>query len=145
MGLIDSVQVQVNGSQDILSALATYTTNVLKPNVSEGTNTLSQLNFDSRNVKYVIKWDYDLLGGTIEIPENCLIEFDGGSISNGTLIGNDTYMIIHQDSSDVLKNINLEGTFKYTTYRGPNLVVTTEAEYDSLDSYDENTIYFVKE
>lgn len=145
MGLVDNVQVQVNGGQDILSALATYTTNVLKPNVSEGTNTLSQLNFNSRNTKYVIKWDYDLLGGTIQIPDNCLIEFDGGSISNGTLIGNDTYVILHQDVSDVLKNVITEGTFKYTVYRGPNLVVTTESEYEALDSYDENTIYFVKE
>ena len=145
MGLIDSVQVQVNGSQDILSALTTYTTNVLKPNVSEGTNTLSQLNFDSRNVKYVIKWDYDLLGGTIEFPENCLIEFDGGSISNGTLIGNDTYIILHQDESDVLKNVILEGNFKYSKYKGPNLVIMTESEYETLDSYDNNTIYFLKE
>lgn len=34
--------------------------------------------------------DYYKLGGEITIPENCVLEFEGGSISGGTLVGNGT-------------------------------------------------------
>lgn len=37
------------------------------------------------NCIYVIKWDYDLGGETVTIPENCILDFQGGSIANGTL------------------------------------------------------------
>jgi hypothetical protein len=62
------------------------------------------------NVKYVIKWNFDLNGETINIPENCLIEFDGGSVSNGTLVGNNTTLICAQSIDDVIKT-SLEGTW----------------------------------
>lgn len=42
--------------------------------------------------KYVIRWDFDLNGKTILVPENCILEFDGGTLSNGTIIGQDTYI-----------------------------------------------------
>ena len=35
------------------------------------------------NTKYVIKYDY-MLGSDITVPENCILEFDGGSIENST-------------------------------------------------------------
>lgn len=120
-----AVQLHSSWCNELMSALATYTTRVLKPNISQGTNTLSQLDFDSRNTKYVIKWDYDLLDGTITIPNNCLIEFDGGSISNGILIGNNTIIITCQKDEDILKNVNLEGTFKING-RSPDLTLSYE-------------------
>jgi len=39
------------------------------------------------NYKYIIKWDFDLGGQTIKVPKNCILEFDGGSLKNGTIIG----------------------------------------------------------
>lgn len=46
------------------------------------------------NSKYVIKWNFDLNNNTITIPENCILEFDGGSLNNGTIIlNNDTQII----------------------------------------------------
>ena len=65
------------------------------------------------NTKYIIKYDFGLGGEEVTIPENCILEFDGGSFSNGKLFGDDTYLIMHQDVEDVLKNVRLEGTFKY--------------------------------
>ena len=37
---------------------------------------------------YVIQFDYDLNGATIRIPDNSVLKFDGGSLSNGTIVGN---------------------------------------------------------
>ena len=62
-----------------------YRTKVLKPNVTENEENIINQHFI----------------------------FDGGSFSNGKLFGDDTYLIMHQDVEDVLKNVRLEGTFKY--------------------------------
>lgn len=95
----------------------TYITKVLKPNVREDKeNVINQSFITEPNTKYVIKWDYNLLGQTIIMPEKCILEFDGGSFSNGKLFGDNTYLIIYQDIEDVLKNITLDGTFKYPKY-----------------------------
>lgn len=111
MGLIDNCNVQVNGSQDILSTLTTYKTVVQKPNIRNNRNTLTQIMMSEKNTKYVIKWNFVLDGNTITVPENCIIEFDGGSISNGTLVGQDTILIYSLPLEDVVNNVNLEGTF----------------------------------
>ena len=42
------------------------------------------------NTKYIIKYDFDLDDDFV-LPDNCILEFDGGSISsNHTLTGNNT-------------------------------------------------------
>ena len=45
------------------------------------------------NTIYEIRYDFDLGGETLEVPANCVIEFKGGSFSNGTLKGNNTGII----------------------------------------------------
>ena len=35
---------------------------------------------------YVIRWDFDLKGETVIIPENCVLKFVGGSLCNGTIV-----------------------------------------------------------
>ena len=59
---------------------------VLRKNIVEGINTLTQAMINKSNTIYVIQYDFTL-GEDITIPENCIFKFDGGSISNGTLEG----------------------------------------------------------
>ena len=42
------------------------------------------------NTIYEIRYDFDLNGEEITIPESCILDFQGGSLSNGTIIGNNT-------------------------------------------------------
>ena len=58
------------------------------------------------------------------LPEKSLIQFDGGSISNGTLVGKDTIVISYQDNEDIFKNVDLKGTFVFTKFG--NLTLTEE-------------------
>lgn len=112
MGLIDKVNVEVNGSGDLLSTLSTYTTKILKPNIVDGKNILTQAMISSKNTKYVIKYDYELVED-ITIPEGCLIEFDGGSISGENIITcQNTIFIFVQGEDSVLIDVTLDGTFK---------------------------------
>lgn len=90
MELIDKVNVEVNGSGDLLSTLSTYTTKILKPNIVDGKNILTQAMISSKNTKYVIKYDYEL-EEDITVPEGCVLEFDGGSIDGAyTVTGTNT-------------------------------------------------------
>lgn len=49
-------------------------------------NFLYQDMINKENTIYEIKYDFDLNGQTITIPNNCILKYNGGSIKNGTVI-----------------------------------------------------------
>ena len=53
-----------------------------------GKNLMSQIS--EPNTIYEVRYDFDLNGGTFEIPADCVLDFKGGSFNNGTLVGNNT-------------------------------------------------------
>ena len=77
------VNVKVTALTTNPNVPVTYKTIILKKNLVNGFNTLTQEMMASANIKYVIKYNYTL-GENITIPENCILEFDGGSITNST-------------------------------------------------------------
>ena len=69
---------------------------VLEKNMVKGINLLTQGMLSQDNTIYIIRYDFDLnhnLAGEVTVPENCCLQFDGGSISNGTIIGQDTEIL----------------------------------------------------
>lgn len=70
-----------------------------------------QLNQD--NTIYVIKYDFDLKSSKLTIPSNCVLEFEGGSFNNGTIIANNT-AIKAEPISIFNLSITLEGTWNVT-------------------------------
>lgn len=83
---------------------------VLRKHYVNGVNTLTQHMINKPNTIYVIQYDYCLADQTIEIPENCVLQFDGGSLSNGTIIGATTY-ILAKLQQIFNKNIILDGVW----------------------------------
>ena len=65
----------------------------LRKNIVGDKNVLTQAMINKTNTIYVIQYDYDLKGETITIPENSVLNFIGGAIGNGTIIGNKTKVI----------------------------------------------------
>lgn len=59
----------------------------LRKNIVGDKNVLTQAMINKANTIYVIQYDYDLKEASINIPENCVLQFDGGSLSNGTIHG----------------------------------------------------------
>lgn len=45
-----------------------------------------------QNAIYEIRYEYDLNGATFNVPANCTLLFNGGKLTNGTIVGNDTLM-----------------------------------------------------
>jgi hypothetical protein len=58
---------------------------ILRRNIVDGKNVLTQEMVNKENTIYEIKYDFDLNGKSISIPENCSLKFEGGSFKNGTL------------------------------------------------------------
>lgn len=65
---------------------STYTSKTLKAGIPFASQVTEP------NTKYIIKYDFGLEGETVEMPEDCIFEFDGGKIKNGTITGNNTYI-----------------------------------------------------
>lgn len=55
-------------------------------------NIITQKDFDKQSTKYIIKYDFDLNGKTINIPEDCTLVFNGGKLKNGIIKLNKTFI-----------------------------------------------------
>ena len=63
---------------------------ILRNNIVNGVNTLTQSMINQANTIYIIQYDF-ALGEDITVPAGCVLEFDGGSISGvHTLTGTNT-------------------------------------------------------
>lgn len=73
------------------------------------------------NTIYEVRYDYDLNGETITIPERCVLKFEGGKFNNGIIIGNNTIIYNLFNGTAIT-----DGTFAYKDYLPDNEDVTTE-------------------
>ena len=63
-----------------------------------------------QNTIYEIRYDFDLNGAEITIPEGCVLDFQGGSFSNGTIKGANTFIVSNQNNK-IFKNIQFNGSY----------------------------------
>ena len=112
-----NVNVAVGGPKN--DHQTTYKTIVLKENIP----------FDSQvgttNTKYVIKWDFDLGGSTVTIPQDCILEFDGGNLSHGALVGQDTLVVNDYNRENIFNDVARSGSWKYKTNTIEELSINT--------------------
>ena len=111
------VNVKVTALTTNPNVPVTYKTVILKKNLVNGVNTLTQEMMSTTNTKYIIKYNY-MLGENITIPENCILEFDGGSIVNSTensysLIGIAT-KVVNLYNYTIFSNITPTGITTFT-------------------------------
>lgn len=123
----------------------------LRKNVVGDKNVLTQDMINQPSTIYHIQYDYDLDGRTVVVPNNCILLFEGGSLSNGTIVGNDTII-----SAQLIKifneDISLDGTWKIngiypewygaTSYKkdiinnSTGAITLKESLIDSNDAFD---------
>lgn len=113
---------------------------VVNPNtgITHSTNLLTQDMLSKENTIYIIQYDYSLNYQTITIPEGCVLQFEGGSISTGTLSGNNT--IITAEPYNIFKTIGFAGTFniekvipEWFGAKGDNSTINTKPFQDAID------------
>lgn len=66
--------------------------------------------FVKPNKEYVIKNDIDLGGKKVIIGKGCTLVFKGGSLSNGTIVGNNTK--INDTHNNIFRNCRIGGVWK---------------------------------
>ena len=101
----------------------------IKYNVSENhglinKNVILNTDFNKENTVYIIRYDFDLGGKEIELPEGCVLKFEGGSLSNGILSCNKNTTnevdknakIIAENSDYIFKNMEFLGRFDCIVY-----------------------------
>lgn len=76
----------------------------LRQNFVNGKNVLTQDMINEPNTIYEIRYAFDLNGATINVPEGCVLKFNGGSLSNGTI--NTTELIIDSQPILIIKDVN---------------------------------------
>lgn len=73
---------------------------ILRRNIVGRKNILTQEMINQPDTIYEIRYDFDLNGAQITIPENCILKFDGGSLSNGKLTSIGYVRCINSDTPD---------------------------------------------
>lgn len=73
-------------------------------------NVLKQEDINNPNTVYIIQYDFDLMGETITVSENCVLWFQGGSLNNGTIVLNDTAVPGIIDIKDI-GTVTVSGTY----------------------------------
>ena len=69
---------------------------ILRRNIIDGKNMLTQDMVNQPHTIYMIQYDFDLDGATIKIPEGCILDFQGGGIVNGKVFSdNKTTRIVN--------------------------------------------------
>ena len=107
--------LQKNSSGQIEEANRAYDTStfsglghrILRKNIQNNKNILTQSMIDMPNTIYEIRYDFDLNGATINLPANSVLQFVGGSIKNGTINFSDTLL-----SGDVKIKTNISGNIR---------------------------------
>lgn len=91
---------------DSTSTPVTITSDVTYPNIQAA----AQNRFNKNSVIYKITKDIDLGNGVLTIPVGCTLDFQGGSIINGTIVGNNTTILA--GLTTIFTTIVLQGSFK---------------------------------
>lgn len=106
----------------------------LRKNISDGKNVLTQQMINQENTRYILQYDYDLNGQTITIPTNCVIEFEGGSISNGKLSGD---VLIESEDVVIFKNVEVNYIINevHTSWFDSNQI------QQAIDSINQGLVY----
>ena len=110
-------------------------------------NVLTQDMINKTNTIYEIRYDFDLNEKEINIPEGCILKFEGGSINNGTLGGG--FIRCNSINQEVFNSVSLKNNsvilFLYNnvyTFLGDDYTTTTfrDAIYYAFNNINNKTL-----
>lgn len=83
----------------------------LRKNMIDGINVLTNDMFPSTDTIYIVQYSYDLKGMTITIPNNSILQFEGGSFNNGAIVLNSTKVVGKNYQHEIGHTLRLLGTY----------------------------------
>lgn len=112
---------------------------ILRKNIVDGKNILTQEMINQPNTIYEIRYDFDLNGEEITIPEECTLKFTGGSLDSGTIILRASTNLISANFKQGVVLSTTEYAVQYTSFRD----IPAKTNLKSKDLYTENCRMFV--
>lgn len=82
---------------------------------------------------YEIRYEFDLDGESVTIPSGCVLKFNGGSIVNGTIVGQNTK--IDAEPVTIFDNINFSGNWNVPAYYVEWFGVIGDGETDDTAAF----------
>ena len=114
-------------------------------------NLITTVMLNQSNCIYEIRYDFDLDGKTLEVPENCTLKFEGGSLSNGKLLFQDTFITSAPDYifksiqvDDKSRCLNIEVYAEWFGAHGDGNTDDTTPIQEALDFAYFSQVYKVK-
>lgn len=90
---MEEVQVKVRSGYNLIPS-EFRTINVEPKMVDDKVTFADPTIFDTTDkIKYVIRYNFDLDGKTLELPDDAILEYDGGRLFNGTIKGENLKII----------------------------------------------------
>ena len=117
----------------------------------ERKNVLTQEMINEPNTVYEIRYDFDLNETEISVKDNCVLKFNGGSVSNGTINGD--CFEINATFFKIFSNIKFKGNFAYNNrvyvdwwistplYKFKNYIDQSSEIQECLDCGAENIVF----
>lgn len=105
-------------------------------------NILTPIMMNQPNTIYVIRYDFDLNGETIEMQEGCTLKFEGGCFKNGILKGNNTHIV--ESKAQLFDSIILRGSFDVPFLYYDNFGVIANTEDNNNSDIINKTNDFIK-
>ena len=113
----------------------------LKRSADSDNNILTQDMLLSENTVYVLEYDFDLNGQTITIPQNSVLKFEGGSLYNGTIKGQNTVIAstlnkIFDTDLELSGSFNIEAWYPewFGAVSGNDSIMSTKAIQSALNA-----------
>lgn len=85
-------------------------------------NLLTQEMVGKENTIYIIQYDYNLNNLAINIPANCILQFNGGSITGGTININNTLMVGDIKVTSTINGLYRKGQRLFDNDKGQYIV-----------------------
>lgn len=82
---------------------------IIRKNIVEGKNVLTQDMVNEPNTVYEIRYDFDLNEQEITIPEGCILKFEGGNFRNGSITGSETCIV--SPAYNIFYNTIIKGSY----------------------------------
>lgn len=83
---------------------------VVLQHIGKRTIALNPMTFMNPQVQYIVKGNYSLGGKTVKVGSRCSIILDGGSLRDGIIVGDDTFIEVKQENRP-FRDISFTGTF----------------------------------
>lgn len=110
---------------------------------TENRNVLTQEMMNEANTVYEIRYDFDLNGAEITVPEGCVLKFEGGSLRNGVIVCNDIFfsnlkintLLSIKFVGSILNVSVYPDTFGIVSHQSKEDIVNNQKEFDCLSSF----------